>query len=272
MIKPMLCHDTKGDFGLIPPDWVIEPKLDGWRWIVDRTADGVKSFGGRNAADHSGQVPAIAGALDWLPVGTVLDCELAPLEHGLGSPAVSSALANGGDGLVLIVFDVLRLSGTDVCGLPWYQRREMLDLMATRFDNHLVTAASYTAANLEQHEAWLAAGFEGCVAKKRDSTYRPGKRSRDWLKVKPQSTAEAVVTGWVYGKGASNQEFAGALKLRMLDSGAETTCGFHATPADADLMVDRLIEIRHHGIGESGKPRHPIFSRVREDLEQGSLS
>jgi hypothetical protein len=87
------------------------------------------------------------------------------------------------------------------------------------------------------------------------------------LKVKPQSTAEATVTGWVFGKGASNKHRAGALEIRMDASGAETTCGYDCSPEEAELMIGRLIEIRHHGIGDSGKPRHPIFSRTRDDLE-----
>ena len=44
-------------------------------------------------------------------------------------------------------------------------------------------------------------GLEGVVAKRRDSAYRPGRRSPDWVKVKSFRTQEAVIGGWTEGRG-----------------------------------------------------------------------
>ncbi len=55
-------------------------------------------------------------------------------------------------------------------------------------------------------------GMEGVVAKRRSSTYRPGVRSRDWIKHKNERTQEVVIGGWTDGKGERRATF-GALLL-----------------------------------------------------------
>ena len=42
-------------------------------------------------------------------------------------------------------------------------------------------------------------GWEGVVAKKRDSTYQPGRRSASWIKDKHWNTQEIVIGGWRAG-------------------------------------------------------------------------
>ena len=38
-------------------------------------------------------------------------------------------------------------------------------------------------------------GLEGIVAKRKDSTYQPGRRSKSWLKIKSRMQQEAVIGG-----------------------------------------------------------------------------
>jgi bifunctional non-homologous end joining protein LigD/DNA ligase-1 len=54
--------------------------------------------------------------------------------------------------------------------------------------------------------------FEGVVAKKRDSTYQPGRRSASWIKDKIWNTQEAVIGGWRQGEGGRSSGI-GALLL-----------------------------------------------------------
>ena len=61
------------------------------------------------------------------------------------------------------------------------------------------------------YDAALASGFEGIMAKRRDSPYLAGRRSGHWLKVKSTTTQEFVVGGYTKGKGA--REALGALLL-----------------------------------------------------------
>jgi hypothetical protein len=260
-IKPQLAWDAQGDFSIIPTngEWVIEPKLDGWRWQVHRTADGVVSIGGRNGKQHS--EPRVEAELVGLPVGTVLDGEMVWEGNLLGSYSVKQAS--------FVAFDVLALAGADTCARPWHERRRLLEALVAAIDSPLVVLSPISEVDQAVHDAWLEQGFEGSVAKRKDAPYRPGTRRRDgFVKVKPQATAEALVGGWEYGKGASNKDRCGALQITLVDTGAETTCGYDCTVNEAMKMVGRLIEIKHHGWNPaSGKVRHPVFSRTREDLE-----
>jgi ATP-dependent DNA ligase len=273
VIKPMLCHDAPhGDDGLpaVPTDegWVIEKKLDGWRWIVRRGGGGVRCFGGRNGSEYS--APPLEAALAWLPPDTILDGELVTTEDGL---AVSSALAHCPERLQYVVFDVLWLNGVDLCRKPWSQRRVFLEQMQDGFCSDVVASEVHNA-DPALHERWLAEGYEGSVAKRVTSVYAPGKRSWAWLKVKPQKTDEAVIVGFKDGKGAL-AGYAGAFEIRMLKSGALTSTATaddeqrEAIKRDPASFIGKVIEVRHHGIFESGAPRHPIFDRMRPDRDPG---
>jgi ATP-dependent DNA ligase len=261
LIAPMLAYDVQGDFGRVPKEggWVMEPKFDGWRWQVHVTAEGVYSVGGRNGKRHDGAAPAVDAALsDHVPVGTVLDGEI--LWEGGES---SSRLAR------FVVFDLLVCNGSNLMKEPLSRRRATLEELMEPLDGLPAVSVSPMAdVSEELFENWLALGMEGCVAKRANSKYRPGSRSQTgWLKVKARLTTDAIVTGWELGKGESNGDRCGALLVTLLDTGAETSCGFDTTQEKAEQMVGRIVELTHFGKQPSGKVRHPTFSRTREDLE-----
>lgn len=93
-----------------------------------------------------------------------------------------------------VAFDVLAVDGTDVRGLPWRDRRTLLDTLAAGFQSPIevspVTEDYATAAG------WFtdlpaATGIEGIVVKRQSSKYSPGERG--WVKVKHRSHHDAVV-------------------------------------------------------------------------------
>jgi bifunctional non-homologous end joining protein LigD len=276
-VKPQLAFDARGNLDLVPRDgnWIIEPKFDGWRWQVHVVPNRfgtfleVRSYGGRNGKEHTGQERRLEELLEELPPCT-LDCELVweDEDGNLGMwGKKSKQLAT------LMVFDVLSLDGKDVTGQPWQARRQVIEKMAETYgwDPHgrirLIPVIDDPDDFELMHRHWLAVGLEGCVAKRKDAPYRPGSRRRDgFVKVKPQSTAHAQVIDWEHGKGASNKHRCGALTL-LLENGNQTTCGYDGTPERADEMIGHWIEIRHHGDTPDGLKRHPVFSRMRPDLD-----
>jgi len=272
MFKPMLCHDAHGtDVSVIPIGWVMEPKLDGWRWQIERTEDGVKHIGGRNGREYDGP-PPITEALMFLPVGTVLDGEIIVADGHSGS--VGSAISKGGDGCRFVAFDVLAVSGTDVTHEPWWTRREMLDTIALGFEfGHNLVVATTPVSDVSQSvlNKWIDAGAEGAVCKAPGSRYLPGKRTREWLKLKAVTTADAIVIGFERGKGQSNGHLNAAMLLRMCDTGTETSCGLGSWCEDATAneknWIGRRVELKCYGRFETGSPRHPVFLRFRDDLE-----
>jgi bifunctional non-homologous end joining protein LigD len=166
--------------GALPlgPSYAFEIKWDGFRAIVS-TIDGlrVRSRRGWNMTER---VPELAE-------GLVLDGELVSLDDdGLPSFARLSARVLHGHGefaVAYVIFDVLVHARRSTMGLPYSERREILDGLDLR------GPAWCTAETFDDGQTLFAAvvdqGLEGIVAKPRTSTYRPGEPG--WLKIKNRS-------------------------------------------------------------------------------------
>src|SRR5262249_45288658 len=145
----------------------------------------------------------------------VLDAEVCALDKQ--GRASFSAMQQGSGRLVLYVFDLLELDGKPLIDLPMTERRkrlaELLDLrdptgrLSETFDDG---QALFDAAR--------AQGLEGIVAKRADSRYTPGRRSREWLKIKTHGRQEFVVAGYTKGKGRRAASL-GSLVLGVRDGG-----------------------------------------------------
>lgn len=271
---PMLCQEykDKAEHPMPGVGWVLEPKLDGWRFLFWRATAGspvkVRSYAGRHGNERTGQPAEIERLLEFLPPDTIIDAEV--VSPGEPAARVNHQLAHGGP-LEAVVFDVLRVAGSDLLGVQWQRRRKFLDAMADGFDGVTVSAGEVykdpdVAAQAQVHQQWLEEGHEGTVAKRTDSLYMPGKRTWDWIKYKPQLTAEAEVIGFVAGKGERTGTW-GAFEIRLIDSDVETTVACTVEQSrEAERWLGQTIEFRYQYIQESGKPRHPVRPRLREDL------
>jgi len=267
--KPMLATDGK-DFSFPSDDsWSQEKKLDGWRFLFHVTETGVRSYAARNGSDRTGQAPAIEAVLATLPNDTILDAEL--IVPGEQSPRVAHELAHGGDNLKAVVFDMPRMAGRDITAETYDQRRELLVRLADLFSDPVSLIEAFDADE-DRHDEWIAAGIEGSVVKCKQSRYEP-RKSKSWLKFKAEWTTDAVVIGFQAGKGKWS-DHAGAFEIKMVDNGIETTAStatdlireeIKATP---EKYLGKIIEVRHNGLMDSGKPRHPRFIRLRTDLEK----
>lgn len=276
-LLPMLA--VQGKKGAIyGEDWIAEGKLDGWRMIVHKTADGkIRIWGGRNGNEYTGQVPYLEAILEnIIPLDTVVDGELiSPMGHGavqssmttLGAHIPSVALP----ALRLIMFDVLRLEGNDIRSLPWHQRRRVVDHIGNGADK--LVSVSMVLPNDIALEVALNAGLEGVVFKAKSSSYINAKSSM-WQKIKPQETLDAKVVGFKPGEG-SFAGLVGALEFEILGSDVQSRCsGFDMAvrreiTAHQEEWLGKIIEVKHHGLSKDGKPRHPQFLRVREDRVAG---
>lgn len=295
-MKPMLCG--KAD---VPPEggeWVAEGKLDGWRVIAHhrdaQTATGgaIDLWAGRNSSPYHDKLPYLTEQLRvLLPGDTVVDGELIGA-RGWGD--VQSVMTGGGvhrptaglPALNYVVFDLLRVAGTDARRQTWEQRRSLLERLD--FDsqpNIMLSPAG--PSSMDALDQMLDVGLEGLVCKRKDSIY-VNTRSSLWIKVKPQTTDEARVVGGKPGEAGGRLDgLIGAFEVVMLNDdgsdGAATTvkCGTDQLHADATTYdpnsnvpqlaphwLGRIIEVKHHGINpDSGVPRHPQFLRVRDDRQ-----
>jgi bifunctional non-homologous end joining protein LigD len=263
--KPMLAFPADRPV-VVPtgPNWILEPKYDGIRFLVHKDAGGVvRCYGGRNGSDHTGNAPAIEDHVaEYMPSGTWLDGELVDGDGMLGVRGESSNVQR------FMVFDVLELGGKDIRHQPFRTRREWLETMDRlgMFGDVVQLTKQYEPSQF-LYEGLVRAGWEGMVAKTWSGLYRPGKRSRDWMKLKHDDTVEAVITGYEMGKGESNSDRVGALRFKFVDNGVESTAGFDYDPAEVEQLFGKHVEVAHMGTFPSGSRRHPRIVKFRPDRD-----
>jgi bifunctional non-homologous end joining protein LigD len=217
----------KATAGALPAgdDWVYEVKWDGMRLVVSvdqAPADAVVRLTSANGKDATVSFPELAGLGAALGVRTaVLDGEVVVLD-GEGRPdfgllqqrmhvtgARQAADRAGALPAVLVLFDLLSLDDHDLTALPLTERRKLLEALVEPGPHWQVPAFHDDGTALL--EAARERGLEGVVAKRRDSVYRPGTRTRDWVKVKVRRRQEFVVGGWAPGQGGRAGTIGGLL-------------------------------------------------------------
>lgn len=134
-----------------------------------------------------------------------------------------------------VVYDLLYLDGRSVMDLPLEERKELLDELVVPSEKVQVSHCTPSEGTL-LFEFARQNKIEGIVAKKGSSTYRPGKRSRDWLKVKTVWEADVVVGGWSKGEGNRSSTF-GSLIV-----GAYSSEGLHFLGSVGTGFSDRTLE------------------------------
>ncbi len=179
--------------------WLHEIKYDGFRLVANVEDGAVRLFtrNGNDVAARAGEIPAAVAALG--ATDLVFDGELILLRpDGLSDfERLRARLhAGGGSGLAYQVWDVPRLGGEDLTGVPLRERKALLRQLlgsaspVLRFTDHVQGCGPDVFA------AAAALGAEGIVSKRADSAYRPGRRTRTWLKVKAWRERDFIVGGW----------------------------------------------------------------------------
>jgi bifunctional non-homologous end joining protein LigD len=239
-------HPMLASLGDIPSftggdDWAYEMKWDGYR-AVATVRDGVAMFRSRNDLDFTATYPELSELGDAVDGDAVLDGEIVALDAN-GRP--SFELLQGHKAPVqYFVFDVLRLDGESLTALPYDERRERL--AAAVRESASIKVPGDAGPDLKKALATSKKlGLEGLMAKRHDSPYREGKRSRDWIKLKHTQTQEVVIGGWRSGKGA-RADTVGSLLFGIPEGGELRYAGRVGTGfTDAELTklrakLDRL--------------------------------
>lgn len=197
-LAPMLA--TPGAVSrLNPSQWAFEGKWDGYRLLVEADHGRVRlrSRSGRDVTGEYPQLPLPTAELADHHV--VLDGELVALDDS-GVPSFA-AIQNGARStrLEFWAFDLLYLDGRPLLRAAYRDRRRLLETLARGTD--LVVKELLYPDGEKALEQSRRLGWEGVVAKKWDSPYRPGQRSPAWVKAKHWRTQEVVIGGWRAGEG-----------------------------------------------------------------------
>ena len=171
------------------PEWVFELKYDGYR-VLGSTGQEAR-LKTRRGAEATTWFPEVTESLKRLDDGFVIDGEMAVLDDlGRSNFELLQDRARARrwrDGLPFVtycVFDLLMHRGADCRGWPLIERKEALrELLADQPDailyvQHVVGDGKW----LFEHV--LALELEGMIAKRLDSVYKSGERTREWLKIK----------------------------------------------------------------------------------------
>jgi len=194
-----------------------------------------------------------------------------------------------------VVFDVLYIGMENVMGRPQIERKALLREVLEE-DDRIVLSDFVEARGVDYYNAVIARGLEGIIAKRKDAPYHPGRRSKDWIKIKKKTTLDCLIAGITAGEGEREDTF-GSLILGAYRDGVLVHVGRVGTGFSESFrrtLFPRLVALRQEACPfpevpeidahvrfwtkpaivaevhflEFSKDRHmraPSFSRLRED-------
>lgn len=251
--------------GALPRDdaaWSYELKWDGVRMLAEITPERVR-LTGRSGADMTVAYPELAGLAEQVgELRPVLDGEvvvvrpdgrpdfqaLAPRMHVRAAERARQLAASVP--VTYVIFDLLELAGTPTVSLPYDRRRELLESLDLT-GRHWQLSPSFPGPGADILEASRRLGLEGVIAKRRDSPYRPGRRSDEWIKVKNFRMQEIVIGGYTAGDGRRASTF-GALLLGLPEEGGLVYVGSVGTGFDDAALVELTTRLR--GLRQAESP------------------
>ncbi|RYY84987.1 MAG: DNA ligase D [Chitinophagaceae bacterium] len=286
--------------------WQFEMKWDGYRALtyLDGSSVEIRSRNGKPFNEKF--YPLTQSLAEWA-IPAVFDGELVVLdEQGIPDFSGLQAWRSEADGALLYyLFDLLWLEGRSLQELPLRVRQELLRTLVPAGHPFLRVSSVIEGTGAEAFEQARSLRLEGVLAKDPESTYTPGLRSPEWLKVKTQQSQELVIGGYTINEGTS-KPFS-ALLLGIYESGKlqyVTPVGtgftrkqqeellrqfgplqvakcpfatvpeynkpsrFRPDPPAAEVVWIKPVlvaEVHHRGITSNGALRQPSFKGLRAD-------
>lgn len=302
-IEPMLA--TLVDKPFDEEGWLYEIKWDGYRCVA-YINNGSVELKSRNNKSFNEKFYPIHAALQELQINAVLDGEIIVAgKEGISKFGDLQNWRSEADGsLLFYVFDILWLNGTDLMQLPLTERRQKLVETIVETDSLRISNA-FETSGVEFFNAADKMHLEGIIAKKKDSQYTLGARSKSWLKIKVHARHEVVIGGYTNNEDSS--KLFSALLVGVYNNGklhytGKIGTGFNAqmqqqmmkafkplirkkNPFDTTPDVNKpsrfrpnppkamvtwlkpelVCEVSYTEITSDGVMRHPSFEGMRED-------
>lgn len=294
-------------------DWAYEMKWDGVRTIatVQAATDddpGAVTLISRNDLDITDTYPELVELAQCVSSDCVVDGEIVAFGKG-GNPEFSQLqrrmkLTKPSDieeqqsktPVYLMVFDVLNVDGESLLRTPYAERRKRLFEVVSEGE-HIYVPEAFDGSLDDAMSSSQKLKLEGVMAKKKDSVYMAGKRTRTWLKLKHSMTRDVLIVGWREGNGGRQGTFGSLLVAANSDEGlvylGRVGTGFddeqlqslreemdklsRKTPPvkvpvdqrrDAHWVTPRLVaEVEYGGMTRAGRLRHPVWRGLRPDID-----
>src|SRR5713226_6075963 len=303
-IRPML---AKMGEAFDSEDYLFEVKWDGLRAILYKNRDKLE-LQNRNLRDVTASYPEIQDIRRQIKAQkAIIDGEVVILGDK-GTPDFGRLqmrfglndhervdVVRGTNPATYVAFDLLHLDGKDILTIPLEDRKRKLRNLVTE-GPHLLYSEHVEKTGMKYYKEALKLGFEGIIAKERDSNYSPGVRSSLWIKIKGSKILDCVVVGYTAGEGARGSTF-GSLVVAAYDKNGQLVHvgnvggGFtNDSLENIKQRLDRIVrkapvlegpieapspvtwvkpslvcELRYANITTDKKLRFPRFLRLRTD-------
>ena len=243
--------------------WLFEVKWDGYR-AIGRVSGGEATLTSRNGNDLTARFANVAKELPKAlkTPDCVVDGEVCALDEQGRSSFSAMQQGKPGTPIVYYVFDLLEVDGQPLLDRPLEERHARLARLLDRRNRTIRLSESF-----DDGEALLAAareqGLEGVIAKRAESLYQPGKRGREWLKIKTHGRQEFVIAGYTKGQGRRAGRF-GALVLAVRRDDELVyvgNCGTGFTEEEIDKLLAKLRPLERK---TSPFPTPPKMPKVRK--------
>jgi bifunctional non-homologous end joining protein LigD len=260
-IEPM--HASLSESPFSSKDWYFEPKLDGVRALsfIQRGKVGIFS---RRGLDATKQYPSVAGELhEQVEPEMVLDGEIVAFDEN-GVPSFQELQqrlnlmresdikrAESQVPVFYYVFDVLYAGGYDLRGAPLDQRKRLLRQLLMPTDRVRLVEDFERDGDVAYRVA-VEHGLEGLLAKRRDSVYESGRRSKNWMKIKSTKEDEFIIGGYTEGGGWRAGTF-GSLLLGYHDEAGKLRYAGHVGTGFNDRTL-RVLKERLEALQTDERP------------------
>jgi len=292
--------------------WLYEIKWDGYRAIAYLNK-GETNIRSRNNKSFNEKFYPVFEALKKWKVNAVVDGEIVVVnEQGLPDFSDLQLWRSEADGqLAFYVFDILWLDGFNVMDLSIEDRHELLQVVIPADNGIIKISEQFNTSGKDFFSLAERLGLEGIFAKKTGSTYSPGIRSKEWLKIKTEKRQEFVIGG--YTKNENTSKLFSAILVGLYENGKfhfvtpvgtgfdtatqkdilqklkpyETkTCPFVVEPeynkpsrfrpnppkAKVIWVKPKLVaEVSYRELTKDGAVRHPSFKGLREDKKPADV-
>ena len=297
-VKPMLATLIKQPFD--DNGWLYEVKWDGYRALLYKEGSSINLFSRRGQSFNS-KYSEIVSSASKIDGDFVIDGEVVAVDKD--GKAHFEWLQNWGNQktgvLQYMVFDILWYNGRNLENLPLIDRKKVLKDLIKAEDN-IMYSDHVIGKGSELFSLALKNRLEGIMAKRCQSSYQAGRRSKDWLKIKTHRRQEVVIGGFTEPKGS--RKHIGALVLGVYEKDGLRYVGHTGGGIPPELMPElrtqlESIEIdsspfvnsfKPNGVihwakpglvGEvtfsewtsSGHMRQPIFVGLRQDKNPRSV-
>jgi len=308
-VEPMLA--TLVDEPFDEPGWLYEVKWDGYRAIA-LIKKGQTELSSRNSKSFNDKFYPIYKELKTWKKDAVIDGEIVSVnETGMSDFSSLQNWRSEADGiLVYYVFDILWYDGKDATQLPLTERKEILKNILPE-SAIIKLSESFETSGTEFFKLAKEMSMEGIMAKKSDSIYVQGIRTKDWLKIKTEQRQEVVIGGFTKNEGSSkkfssllvgvfkNQKliftgkigtgFTDQLQKELMDKfepliipdspfanepDVNQPSRFRPNPPKATavwLRPELICEVSYREMTNDGVMRHPSFRGLREDKNPGEV-